>query len=313
MMKSYHTEESIDCCIDYIKDRRAVGLPVSRHEGRLSGRGTIGKKRFIDSDNKQLEKAHSSVLQQLTLVEPYIQQHLNEIESESNGRSQDWIIKEHKHRFSSWFRDHEHQFQGDSTNEVTLTRLASGPSSNVTSWQAYEINGYTFYTIEKDSKSVAYKNSGVRIEAIDTSGQTVTYYGFIEEIWELDYGANIRIPVFRCQWVKHPQGVAVDNYGLTLVDLANVGYKDDPWVLADRVAQVFYISDPANAKKHIAISGKQRILGVDGVEDVEEYNQYEELEVFKELEKRIKKVEGSIDKSENPWARKDCEGRFVRG
>lgn len=260
-----------------------------------------------------MEKAHSSVLQQLTLVEPYIQQHLNEIESESNGRSQDWIIKEHKRRFSSWFRDHEHQFQGDSTNEVTLTRLASGPSSNVTSWQAYEINGYTFYTIEKDNKSVAYQNSGVRIEAIDTSGQTVTYYGFIEEIWELDYGANIRIPVFRCQWVKHPQGVAVDNYGLTLVDLANVGYKDDPWVLADRVAQVFYISDPANAKKHIAISGKQRILGVDGVEDVEEYNQYEELEVFKELEKRIKKVEGSIDKSENPWARKDCEGRFVKG
>ena len=105
----------------------------------------------------------------------------------------------------------------------------------------------------------------------------------------------------------------MDNYGLTLVNLASVGYKDDPWVLADCVTQVFYISDPANAKKHIAISGKQRILGVDGVEDVEEYNQYEELEVFKELEKRIKKVEGSIDKSENPWARKDCEGRFVKG
>jgi len=90
----------------------------------LSARGIIGKKRFVDGDNKQLEKAHSSVLQQLTLVEPYIQQHLNEIESESNGCSQDWIIKEHKHHFLSWFRDHEHQFQGDSTNEVTLTRLA---------------------------------------------------------------------------------------------------------------------------------------------------------------------------------------------
>ena len=78
-------------------------------------------------------------------------------------------------------------------------------------------------------------------------------------------------------------------------------------------SNVFYISNPANAKKQIAISGKQRILGVDGVEDVEEYNQYEELEVFKELEITIKKVEASIDKSENPWARKDCEGRFVKG
>ena len=75
---------------------------------------------------------------------------------------------------------------------------------------------------------------------------------------------------------------------------------------------ILYIR-PANANKDIAISGKQRILGVNGVEDVEEYNQYEELEVFKELETRIKKVEGTIDKSENLWACKDCEGRFVKG
>jgi hypothetical protein len=39
--------------------------------------------------------------------------------------------------------------------------LASSPSSNVTSWKAYEINGYTFYTKEKDNKSVVYQNSVV--------------------------------------------------------------------------------------------------------------------------------------------------------
>jgi hypothetical protein len=33
-----------------------------------------------------------------------------------------------------------------------------------------------------------------------------------------------------------PNGVSVDNYGLALVDLKNAGQKDDPWVLADRVA-----------------------------------------------------------------------------
>jgi hypothetical protein len=107
--------------------------------------------------------------------------------------------------------------------------LAAGPSSNDTSWQAYENNGYTYYTKAKDNKSVAYQNSGVRIDEIDKSGNNITYYGFIEKIWEIDYGENIRFPVFRCQWVKHPNGVTDDNYGLTLVDLANVGYKDDPW------------------------------------------------------------------------------------
>ena len=124
-----------------------------------------------------MEKAHSSILQQLAIVEPFIEQHLNEVRGQSNGCSEDWITKEQKRRFPSWLKDHEHLFQGNSTEDVTLTRLASGPSSNVTSWQAYEINGYTFYTTAKDNNSVAYQ-----IEVIDTSGKNITYYGFIEEI-----------------------------------------------------------------------------------------------------------------------------------
>jgi hypothetical protein len=49
--------------------------------------------------------------------------------------------------------------------------------------------------------------------------------------------------------------VNVDDYGLTLVDLNNLGHKDDPWVLADRVAQVFYVLD-SETGKHIVISRK---------------------------------------------------------
>jgi hypothetical protein len=63
-----------------------------------------------------------------------------------------------------------------------------------------------------------------------------TYNGYIQDIWELDYDLRIRIPVFRCQCIKHPNGVNVDNYGLTLIDLKNLGHKDDPWVLVGRVA-----------------------------------------------------------------------------
>jgi len=64
----------------------------------------------------------------------------------------------------------------------------------------------------------------------------------------------------------------MENYGLTVVELGTLDYKDNPWVLRERVAQVFYVSDPEKQKKHVIISGKQRILGVDGVTDVEEYN-----------------------------------------
>jgi hypothetical protein len=63
MMEGYHTEEHIDCCIDYIKDKRAIGLSESPHEGRLSGIGKCGMKRFINTDYVVVEQEHSSVLE----------------------------------------------------------------------------------------------------------------------------------------------------------------------------------------------------------------------------------------------------------
>jgi hypothetical protein len=56
--------------------------------------------------------------------------------------------------------------------------------------------------------------------------------------------------------VKHPQSIEVDEYEFTIVDLRNVGHKDESWVLGSTVAQVFYILDPKNEKKHIVVAGK---------------------------------------------------------
>jgi hypothetical protein len=52
--------------------------------------------------------------------------------------------------------------------------------------------------------------------------------------------------------------VSVNNYGLTLIDLKNIGHKDDPWVLANRVTQVFYVLDP-ETEKHVVVSEKQKL------------------------------------------------------
>jgi hypothetical protein len=70
------------------------------------------------------------------------------------------------------------------TEETMIKMLASHPSSCVTSWQAYDINGYTYYTKEKDRSSVA-QNSGIRIEAFDPLGVKTTYYRYIQDIFEL--------------------------------------------------------------------------------------------------------------------------------
>jgi hypothetical protein len=48
----------------------------------------------------------------------------------------------------------------------------------------------TLITLKKKTKSVA-QNSGIRIKAIDPQGLKTTYYGYIHDMWELDYGLRI--------------------------------------------------------------------------------------------------------------------------
>jgi hypothetical protein len=85
----------------------------------------------------------------------------------------------------------------DKTAEEQLQWLARGPSITMLTFQGYEINGYTFYMNAQDEKSTN-QNNGVRIdEIIDDNGELETYYGVIEEIWELDYGP-LKIPLFKC-------------------------------------------------------------------------------------------------------------------
>jgi hypothetical protein len=114
------------------------------------------------------------------------------------------------------------------------------------------------------------------MDATDNNGKKKTYYGYVEEIWELDYRPILKIPLFWCQWVKlNGGGVAKDQYGMTTVDLKNLGYRYEPFVLAEHVAQVFYMEDMSSKpkkginkqtdepKRHIVLSGKRNIVGVE--------------------------------------------------
>jgi hypothetical protein len=90
-----------------------------------------------------------------------------------------------------------------------------------------------------------------------------------------------------------------------------VGHKDEPWVLALTVAQVFYIFSPKDEKKHIVVPGKQRVVRVDNVEDEEEYNQFYEVPFFVDTT-RINIVETKISYSNViPYACTDGEGKLV--
>ena len=69
------TEEVIEFCVDYVDYLCPIGVPVSRHEWRLIGKGTLGRKLVNCNDHATLSKAYLTVLQQSALVDPYMEEH----------------------------------------------------------------------------------------------------------------------------------------------------------------------------------------------------------------------------------------------
>ena len=57
---------------------------------------------------------------------------------------------------------------------MLIYALAHGPSTNLVTYQAYDINGYTFYTEAKDMDSDEYQNSGVTMECMTGSDNGAT-------------------------------------------------------------------------------------------------------------------------------------------
>ena len=63
---------------------------------------------------------------------------------------------------------------------------------------------------------------------------------------------------------------------------------------------------PKDSKKHVVVSEKQRIMGVDG------YNNYAKLSLFTDQPKKIKLVETRVNKTKMmPWFRLDGEKKTV--
>ncbi|XP_042386465.1 uncharacterized protein LOC121978154 [Zingiber officinale] len=135
----------------------------------------------------------------------------------------------------------------------TLTWLAHGPRVQILKYNSYVINGNLYQTKARDDDRVC-QNSGVSLVAntmLVCSAKDknplladVSYYGVIEEIWELDYH-QFHVPLFKCAWVANDKGIINnDECGFTLVNLNKRGHKNDEFVLASQVNQVFYIDDP---------------------------------------------------------------------
>ena len=266
IVERYIVEEAVEFCTEFISNTESIGIPKSRHTGRTSGEGIIGND-IVLMPLTEFEQAHLYVLYNIDEVAPYVEQHMNILRCANPTKNENWISREHNHSFIAWLKKqiYVQMVRDPSSVSDKLRWLSKGPRTHVFCYDGYLINGYTFYTKEQDDSSKM-QNSGVTLiaEAMHISSAKdknpiyakMSYYGVIEGIYELDY-IIFRVPVFRCKWVENNNGIRIDEFGFTLLDLNRIGYIDEPFILASQAKQVFYVTDPSNKKWSVVLHARK--------------------------------------------------------
>jgi hypothetical protein len=149
MVQGYCTKEAVEWALNYV-ETKLIGVPKSHHEGRLTGKWTIGKK-AITPDPYLFRCAHFHVLQHTSIVFEYLDEHKEMLLRDNPDRNELWLTNEHMRKFIGWPR--ERISRSDTPISEYLQKLARGPIFTVVTYQGYDINGYTFYTERQDEKS----------------------------------------------------------------------------------------------------------------------------------------------------------------
>jgi hypothetical protein len=180
MVQGYYTEKAIEWDLNYADSSNLISVPKSRHEGRVTEKGTIGKKAVTPYSNL-FHCTYFHVLQQMFIVSEYLDEHKEVLLRDNPERNESWLASEHVRKFIGWFRDWISQSSDTQTSEY-LKKLARRTIFTIVTYQGYNINGYTFYTKQQDKKSM-YQNSGLRVDAYNVMGQDKNmYYNQIQEI-----------------------------------------------------------------------------------------------------------------------------------
>ncbi|KAL2894705.1 F-box/LRR-repeat protein 17 [Bienertia sinuspersici] len=288
----------------------------------MEGQGTIGH-RVRDLKYEEWHMAHTYILFNEEEVAPYADQHIAYLRKQHRKASQKSILDEHTKSFSTWLKNQVSGHSKDSSHQVSnrLRSLAFGPEFGASFYSGYVINGCTFYTRSQDKISTM-KNSGVSVEASAMHFASskdkrpvygkMRYYGVIKEICELVY-SGFTIPVFKCIWVDNNTGVEHDALsGSTIVNFDKEGHKEDPYILANQVKQVLYVTDPTDKKKSIVITPRSRHAHDEYDDDIESDEEEEE-----DWSNDLAQVQYIIDDSfddQSTYVRDDHEeGMWVEG
>ncbi|XP_076955332.1 uncharacterized protein LOC143630134 [Bidens hawaiensis] len=193
-------------------------------------------------------------------MEPYIEQHMLEIKHLNPRASENstQLHNQHSRTFISWLKNEVEKRLASGEIYDNVRWLAKGPSFSVNKYSGFSINDYQFHITSRD-KSRTTQCSGVslvahamQIASAKDSNHVygiVTYFGRINEIWDLDY-RMFTIPVFMCDWADN-RGIKKDDFGFTVVNFSRLGHPSECFILASQAKQVIYVQDQQNENLYV--------------------------------------------------------------
>ena len=126
-MERYIAEEAIEFCSEYIEKAKPVGLPESRHDERVRGKGSRGL-HVITPSVEDLQQTHLYVLNNSNEVLSYIVHREGLVKQNNLKMLKDTVLKKHNKTFLDWFK---HIILADDNASEMLRKLADGPKRNV--------------------------------------------------------------------------------------------------------------------------------------------------------------------------------------
>uniref|UniRef100_A0A803MTC7 Uncharacterized protein n=1 Tax=Chenopodium quinoa TaxID=63459 RepID=A0A803MTC7_CHEQI len=178
---------------EYVQNAKVIGIPISRHTGRMEGKGIIGHKQR-DLSYQEWHWAHTYILFNEDEVAPYAKNNISFLKQ----KNQDPISG---HPFIL------HVYNGCTFYTEEQDKISTMQNSGV----VVEAEAMHFASAKDNSPSYG----------------KMWYYGIIEQIIEMHYN-GFTIPIFRCKWVNNNSGVEYEDIGFTLVNFDKLGFEEDP-------------------------------------------------------------------------------------
>ncbi|CAN6569387.1 unnamed protein product [Malus baccata var. baccata] len=246
----------------------------------------MGSGEHVELDLNTLDQCHRYILNNCDEVNPFRSQHEEFLKTKHRReRLTMRQIKElSKKEFPEWFKQHMNSsyHANDTLISEDLHWLANYPSRVVSRYKSHIVHGFRFRIKSADDKHKN-QNCGVFVPAnVPGAIGQVNCYGRVVDMFEVKYCGSTEaedrgraVMLFKCEWVnsESPRGMKTDQYGFTMVNFNQLGFKEDPFILASQALKAFYVEDTIEKDWHVVVRTQPRDL-FDVLEDSDAIDDY---------------------------------------